>query len=201
MYVIRHFLTIITSSLAFVSFVCSYASAETLGSSEVEVYAAYINQSAKDIPANKSLVIESTTELLPNVLTGDSIAEIKTLFPEASETVISNFVRVGASSVPFSIPRRLVLQQISFSIADEENIRKVFENDSLAQAWKQFYDAYPSATGLIRFSRVGIDAEKNQALLYVAHSCGGLCGNGFVVLLQLKWGRWVVVRSEHLWVS
>jgi hypothetical protein len=200
MYIIRHFFKAFPF-LIFLCFASGYAFAETVESTEVEVYAAYINQYAKGIHANKSLVIESSSELLDNALFEDPVSDIKTLIPEASETVISDFLRLGSSSASLDFPRRLVLAQIKFSIADAKTIRKIFENDSLAKAWKQYYSAYPSATGLIRFSRVGIDVEKKQALLYKSLWCGTHCGDGALIFMQQQRGHWKIVRSVQLWVS
>jgi len=56
--------------------------------------------------------------------------------------------------------------------------------------------------GVITVSRAGLSADGRQALLTVTNSCGGLCGTGWVVVLQREAeGRWRVRRAEMLWIS
>ncbi len=178
-----------------------HAMAESVQSAEIEIYAAFINHFAKDIDPNKSLLIESTTALLYDGFGPDVASGIRTRIPEASATVVADLMRAGISLVPFSIPQHLVRQEIHYAMFSEEQRREIFNKGSLGKAWKKFYGAYPTATGIIRFSRVGFDAENKQAILYVEHACGGLCGTGFLVLFQLQWSRWEVIRNKNLWVS
>lgn len=67
--------------------------------------------------------------------------------------------------------------------------------------WKDFYDKHPHAAGFWTFSRPGYDSAKHEALLYVTHSCGWLCGTGHLYLLTRKNGRWKVENRLFLWIS
>ena len=68
--------------------------------------------------------------------------------------------------------------------------------------WSAFYRRFPGANSLVDFSRVGFNAARTQAVVYVSRSCGGLCGTGQMVLLTRKPdGSWRVARIGHLWVS
>src|ERR1700722_9772033 len=44
--------------------------------------------------------------------------------------------------------------------------------------WKTFYEQYPGSSGIIAFSRVGFNAKRNQALVYVMHQSGLVGGPG-----------------------
>ena len=50
-------------------------------------------------------------------------------------------------------------------------------------------------------SHVGLNLNKTEALLYVDHFCGGLCGRGEYVLMRKVNGVWHVVDSHVTWVS
>jgi hypothetical protein len=55
--------------------------------------------------------------------------------------------------------------------------------------------------GLIALSRAGLNSSGNQALVYISHSCGPLCGSGRYMLPVKKEQRWVVKKKFTAWVS
>lgn len=67
--------------------------------------------------------------------------------------------------------------------------------------WQAFYKQYPNAAGFWTFSRPGYNAAHDEALLYVAHSCGWLCGTGHLYLLSRENGQWKVKNRLFLWIS
>jgi hypothetical protein len=86
-----------------------------------------------------------------------------------------------------------MLLQNSFSLdlpyhlltADE--LKTIFD----AGSWKEFYKQYPDSGGVIELSAVGFNKDKTVAVVYMGHSCGGLCGGGGFHVLQKKDGKWV----------
>lgn len=50
--------------------------------------------------------------------------------------------------------------------------------------WESFYKKYPNSSGVLFFSQVGLNDRHDQAFVYVARTCGGLCGGGEYVLLN-----------------
>jgi len=79
----------------------------------------------------------------------------------------------------------------------QRTARNIFKSGS----WNEFYKRHPNSEGVIVLSRVGFNAGMNQALLYIDHTCGGLCGTGHYVLLEKSHGAWRVVKREMVWVS
>lgn len=73
--------------------------------------------------------------------------------------------------------------------------------EDYAAQWRSFYDKYPGSPGIISLSRVGFNADRKQAIVYVANSCGGLCGKGYYVLVTKDSGDWRIERDLMLWVS
>lgn len=69
------------------------------------------------------------------------------------------------------------------------------------KGWEEFYKRYPDSGGYIGFSRVGFNMEMDQALVYVEHGCGGLCGTGHYVLLKKDGGAWKIVKKHMAWIS
>lgn len=67
--------------------------------------------------------------------------------------------------------------------------------------WKEFYKKYPKAAGIWSFSQPGYNRAKDEAVLYVTHICGWLCGTGHLVFLTKADGRWKVKNRLFLWIS
>ncbi len=67
--------------------------------------------------------------------------------------------------------------------------------------WKVFYEKYPRAAGFWQFSRPGSNKSADEALVYVSHSCGWLCGTGHLYLLARENGQWKVKNRVILWIS
>ena len=67
--------------------------------------------------------------------------------------------------------------------------------------WEAFYKRFPDSGGFVGFSRVGFDPAMNQALVYVEHGCGSLCGTGHYVLLDKGEGGWKIAKRFMAWIS
>jgi hypothetical protein len=67
--------------------------------------------------------------------------------------------------------------------------------------WTEFYRRYPGARGFIRFSKLAFTPAHDQAVVYVSHSCGGLCGTGWLVWLRRSSTRWAIAAQSMLWIS
>jgi hypothetical protein len=72
---------------------------------------------------------------------------------------------------------------------------------SATNFWDEFYKKFPHSSGIVSFSSVGFNDQHDQAFVYAARSCGGLCGAGDFVLLKKVNGEWKIVGEECLWVS
>ena len=92
----------------------------------------------------------------------------------------------------FTLPGKQVL------ISDQELDQFFGDKGS---RWQGFYERYPKSNGFISVSRVGFNPDHSQAFLYAAASCGGLCGEGYYVLLGKDGGVWSVKRKTMLWIS
>lgn len=83
-----------------------------------------------------------------------------------------------------------------------EEVSGYFRRDRKhGDGWQAFYESHPKAAGYWSFSRPGYDAAHDEALVYVTHSCGWLCGTGHVYLLSKQNGRWKVKNRLFLWIS
>lgn len=93
---------------------------------------------------------------------------------------------------------------VPYSLVTESDLRKVFDgtDQKLNQAgWNDFYKKYPGAPGAISFSRVGFNAKKDQALLYVARQAGFVNGSGRYFVLSRKGDAWKIEKEVIMWLS
>ena len=67
--------------------------------------------------------------------------------------------------------------------------------------WEKFYKRFPDSGGIVGVSRVGFNLETNQALVYVEHGCGDLCGTGHYMLLDKGESGWKVAKRYMSWIS
>jgi len=88
----------------------------------------------------------------------------------------------------------------SYKIIARDEIDNFFKK-SVGRGWQEFYKKYPKSAGFWQFSRPGYNSTRDEALLYVGHSCGGLCGTGHLYLLSKQNGQWTVKNRVMLWIS
>jgi len=60
--------------------------------------------------------------------------------------------------------------------------------------WRGFNSMYPSAWGMVGFSRVAFNVERTQALVYSNHQCGPDCDNGDTWFLSRVGETWRVIE-------
>ena len=67
--------------------------------------------------------------------------------------------------------------------------------------WTDFEARYPGASGFVLFSRVGFNADADEALADMGYRCGELCGAGGLYLLVKEDGNWKVQETLMVWQS
>lgn len=78
----------------------------------------------------------------------------------------------------------------------------LFRGDQPEQGWQLFFRKYPQSAGLVRLSRVGFNAARSEALVYLEFQCGAECGSGRLVqLARDPAGNWRIVSGELLWIA
>jgi hypothetical protein len=88
---------------------------------------------------------------------------------------------------------------VDCKLVSDDEINQLFGDGRLD--WASFYERYRGSSGLIYFSRVGFNSAHNQAFVYVAHGCGGLCGEGSYLVLEKRGSEWIITQSEGIWIS
>jgi len=69
----------------------------------------------------------------------------------------------------------------------------------IAQEWAAFHENYPDRAVLVDLSEVVSDGRR--AVFYFGWRCGGLCGDGSLVMLSNDGSGWRVVTSITMWYN
>jgi hypothetical protein len=96
----------------------------------------------------------------------------------------------------------LVSADISTDLTLPLGARVVFvDAKDLGKDASDFAARFPNSFGYFVVSDAGMNLNETEALLYIDHFCGGLCGGGDYVLLRKINGTWRVIDSYFAWIS
>ena len=91
---------------------------------------------------------------------------------------------------------------VSADLILPKEARAVFVNPSdLGTKPGDFEARFPNNFGYFVVSRSGLNLNKTEALVYVDHFCGGLCGGGGYFLMRKVEGVWHIVDQHYTWMS
>jgi hypothetical protein len=139
-----------------------------------------------------------------------SLVIIKTTSPEP-------IMLPDATTQSFSVPLQKALKQYNaqnnsakeltarfkvkapVTLVDKKDIDAMFQQG--VSGWDAFYKKFPDSGGHIRFSNIVMNAQKDQALVFVQHFCGGRCASGKSYVLMKDRSAWKIVKEDILWLS
>ncbi len=120
------------------------------------------------------------------------------LLPHLSGETLDNYLAIN--SKPYRLSKSFSLKA-KYVIVEYPETEKFFENPDFDEAWKDFYRRFPASNGYIALSRVGLNHAKDQALVSMSWMCNQRCGEGKLVLMVKRDGRWKVENRHLMWVS
>ncbi len=82
-------------------------------------------------------------------------------------------------------------------LSDEEFLH-VFRD---REGWKRFRQEFPESDGTLRFSRVGLDRDVTQAMIYAGQQFDWHVGSGGYWLFTKSSGAWIESGKLGTWIS
>jgi hypothetical protein len=158
---------------------------------EYAVYSALIRQNPIGYNLGSSLVIREQTVSDAGMFE----RTLENVHPLPARLVDSYRSRNAAS---YTLGRNLDVGQ-DYTLMSQEESNKIVRQGG--ETWTDFEAKYPGATGLLSFSRVGFNANEDEALASMGFHCGDLCGAGGLYLLVKEDGTWKVVEKLMVWQS
>jgi hypothetical protein len=86
-----------------------------------------------------------------------------------------------------------------YSLLSQAGKDQIFSQNQ--SGWDIFYNRYPQAPGITTFSRVGLNASLDQALVYMGTQSNWQVGSGYYILLRKVNGTWGIDQQVMVWVS
>lgn len=176
----------------------STSSAADASAEQYAVYSAVIANTFDKETKLKQLVIQDLT-----ATDGTAIENLREegryferTFPTLKPEVITDYKT--RNKEPLRLTASFDLK-IKYVMVTDKEIEKIFNRGG--GWWEDFYKKCPDSGGFISLSRPGFNAAMDQALVYIGHFCGGLCGTGHYALLEKRDHRWMVVRQNMVWIS
>jgi hypothetical protein len=80
----------------------------------------------------------------------------------------------------------------------EEEFGQIFRDED---GWARFRGGFPESDGTLRFSRVGLDRDVTQAMLYAGQQFDWNIGSGGFWLLSMLDGEWIEAVRVGSWIS
>jgi hypothetical protein len=171
-----------------------------LTSNDYAVYTALINQLGKpedpeEAWQDKEMLIADTTDAphdLKNTWGGWGSTSKASPSQETLDDLIARAPGLCPVKSQFGDPQ-------SYIMITRVELDKTFKKG--AGGWDGFYKKHPKGGGFWTFSRPGYNVAGDEAVLYVSHSCGNLCGTGHLYFLVKRNGQWSVKNRTMLWIS
>lgn len=96
--------------------------------------------------------------------------------------------------------------KLPYVLVSDKELHEVFRDEPKGspdqEGWHRFYERYPGAPGILAISRVGFNASKDQAMIFVIHRAGFLAGSGvFYVMHKQQDGGWEIEKEVTIWLS
>ena len=167
---------------------------------EYAVYAAVISELYVR-PETKIIVISP-----PTMANDQPFRSLFKEFSSLSPTTIRDFD--DKNNAPHAL-KPLFQLTVPAVLLSEEAQRDVFQHRAERSAeadkadWQRFYERYPTAPGILSFSRVGFNPQRTQALVLVGLSSGAFCVGprnacwaSQYVLLTKQQGTWTVAEQK-----
>jgi|SRR5215813_11177716 len=166
-------------------------SAEMRETAEYAVYSALL-ANAHD----STLLIQNHTESAYRYDgSGDEANYIKDHLPsETSEETLIDFKQIDLQQKELN--QRFALNQTYLLVTQAERLNG-FANRAGRDA---LFQKYPGARAVVLLSRVGLNKNFDEALVYSWRYCGGDCGAGGYYLLRKQNGKWSI-KQNKTWIS
>ena len=182
-------------------------SGQTVFISDPEEYAVYSALLSAQYPtkAPQVLVIDDWTpssEREPNVGFVGGLAGTGAGRPDVQAETAADFETKRKQSVGLE---RKLSPKLSYVLVSESELTAIFHPDANGMVgrapWREFYEKYPGAQGIMSLSRVGFNKAKNEALVYVIKQQQLLGGSACFYVLVKQQGVWKVKKTVLVWLS
>jgi hypothetical protein len=99
---------------------------------------------------------------------------------------------------PYTLEAKFTLER-AYSLIPQAEYENLLQGGGAG--WQDLQTNYPEARGVYLFSRAGLNAARDRALVTVSYYCGPLCAEGGVFLMVKEDGAWRVEQEVVSWMA
>jgi hypothetical protein len=125
---------------------------------------------------------------------GEAFLDLKA--KNRAQSVLENKFSV---KLPCILMTREAESKLFYSTPSERKDKAFIEK--VRSSWNQFYEEYPGAQGILTISRVGFNADKSEAVVYIQNVAAFMAASGKLFFLTKKNGSWEVQAEVMIWFS
>jgi hypothetical protein len=163
---------------------------------EYAIYSAILNAEYAHVAAGEGLIAIAEHTILPREVTTERNDLLSQQLPNLTPATLADFLAVNDQ--PYSLLPRLTVPR-AYALISFEELKAFSQDKAFFDFWDAFHARYPGP--LIRFSRVGFNQERTQALVYYSNYMFGRSGMMSYLLLEKSGGVWVISGSAGDWIS
>ncbi|MBD3264543.1 MAG: hypothetical protein GF375_05540 [Candidatus Omnitrophica bacterium] len=162
---------------------------------EYAIYSEVLNQWYSGSGCNM-VIRKNTGVVLPPAVLEKQLRGVKNKLPQVKEETLLDFKAKNVHS--YNLDDFFHLDKgYEITIVPQKMIDEIFKEGD----WEEFYEEYPASRGIITFSRVGFDANREQALVQVSSQWEHSTGSSLYILFRFKNSLWKPEGSFRIWNS
>lgn len=147
-------------------------------------------------PTDLLVIMEKTQSDVLELASDEIYQHVEESLLHLSADTFVDFKAHNESSYPLKTSMILGSRYILLSEKDKQELFQINQS-----GWDVFYNRYPDAPGIITLSRVGFNAQMDQALVYLGIQSHWLAGSGSFFLLNNIGGEWIIDQQVMTWES
>lgn len=170
--------------------------ADQIDSEEYDVYSLILDET---FSSEKIVIVQETISHIRVTYDSDYFDYFRENFPDFDTTLVENLNEVNDTSYFFE--EKFYSTDNELIVVSPEELSHIFDSRDVNGNWQEFYRRYENAVGYIKFSRIGFNDDKNQAILETGHFYGGLGAEGSIIYLAKQKGKWMIKDRVMTWIS
>ncbi len=142
--------------------------------------------------SNDLVVMQKTSRSIPVPTDNIYYESLKTEIKNLDTTIFADLVENNDST--FNLDNKFDITSKSITLISSAELQYLLNSQDINKGWEQFYKKYPNSNGIIDFSRVGFNNDKNQAILETGHYYASLGADGLLIYLTKNENAWRIIK-------
>ncbi|GAL87390.1 hypothetical protein JCM21142_41374 [Sporocytophaga myxococcoides] len=171
------------------------ASPDNLDDNEYQIYSVILNENFE----GNELLVEQKTSSLRLIINSNYYETLKAENLNLDTAIFVDFDAKNSST--YYLNNKFETPTKSVTLISEEEKKYFASSQDPNNGWDAFHKKYPKSNGIIQFSRIGFNVDKNQAIVEVSRYYASLGASGHLIYLVRENNSWRIIKTINTWVS